>query len=47
MIDFFTSCLDLIFMWFSSDSWFVVLPFCVMVFSVAVMFVFRLLGGKS
>ena len=47
MIAFFVSCLDLVFMWFSSDSWLVVLPFCVMVFSVCVFFVFRLVGGRS
>lgn len=47
MIDFFVNCLDLIFMWFSSTSWLVVLPFCVMVFSVVVMFVLRLIGGKT
>lgn len=42
MISFFTGCLDLIFMWFSADSWVVVLPFCVMVFCVIVMFVYKL-----
>lgn len=47
MIDFFVSCLDLVFMWFSSESWLVLLPFCVMVFSVCVMFLFRLVGGRS
>ena len=36
MIDFLVSCLDLVFMWFSSESWLVILPFCVMVFSVCV-----------
>lgn len=45
MIDFFTSCLDLIFMWFGSDSWLVILPFGVMVFSLLVMLVFRLVGA--
>lgn len=45
MIEFFTSCLDLVFMWFSSDSWFVVLPFCVMVVSVIIMYVIRLVRG--
>ena len=42
MIDFYIGCLDLIFMWFSSESWLVILPFSVMIFSVTIMF-FRLL----
>lgn len=47
MIDFLYNALDLIFMWFSSDSILVVLPFCVMVFSVCIMFAVRLIrGGK-
>lgn len=47
MIDFLLGCLDLVFYWFSSDNLLVVLPFCLMVFSVCVMFVLRLVGGKS
>lgn len=46
LIDFFVSCLDLIFVWFSSESWLVVLPFCTMIVSVMIMFVIRLIGGR-
>lgn len=47
MIDFLLGCLDLVFYWFSSDNMLVVLPFCLMVFSVCVMFVLRFVGVKS
>lgn len=43
MIDFYTGCLDLIFMWFSSTSMIVILPFAVMSFSVLLMLFFRIL----
>lgn len=45
MIDFYTGCLDLIFMWFSSDSWLVILPFSVMCVSIIITFFYKLLRG--
>lgn len=45
MIDFYTGCLDLIFMWFTSDSWLVILPFCVMSFSVIITLFYKMLRG--
>lgn len=45
MIEFYTKCLDLIFVWFSSDSWLVLLPFSVMCFSMIIMLFYKLLRG--